>query len=94
MVNPRLAETPRPVIFKSEPETKKCSDLRDPLESSARFQDLGRICRDSHFSEDHSPPLTRTDPRDCVSILQVYNYCNCEANEYKTLLSVCTDCIL
>ena len=59
-------------ILKSEPETKKCSGLiekhicdeqtqnlrlRDPLESSARFRDLGRICRDSQFSEDHSPPL-------------------------------------
>ena len=60
-------------ILKSEPEMKKCSDLigkhmcdrqtqnlriRDPLESSARFRDLGRICRDSQFLEDHSPPLT------------------------------------
>ena len=49
-------------ILKSEPETKKCSDLiekhvcdrqtqnlrlRDPLVGSARFQDLDRICRDS-----------------------------------------------
>ena len=56
-------------VLKSEPEAKKCSDLmekhicdrqtqnlrlRDPLESSARFPDLGRICRDS---EDRSPPL-------------------------------------
>ena len=71
MVNPRLAETG---ILKSESETKKCCDLiekhicdlhtqnlrlRDPLESSARFRDLGRICRDLHFSEDHSPPLER-----------------------------------
>ena len=32
--------------------------LRDPLESSARFRDLDRICRDSQFSKDHSPPLT------------------------------------
>ena len=60
-------------ILKSEPDTKKCSDLiekhicdrhtqnlrlRDPLKSSARFRNLGRICRDSQFSEDHSPPLT------------------------------------
>ena len=59
-------------ILKSEPETKKCSGLiekhicdrqtqnlrlRNPLESSARFRDLGRICRDSQFSEVHSPPL-------------------------------------
>ena len=47
-------------LLKSEPETKKCSNLiekhvcdrqtqnlrlRDPLESSARFRDLGRICQ-------------------------------------------------
>ena len=59
-------------ILKSEPKTKKFNDLiekyicdrqtqnlrlPDPLESSVRFRDLGRICRDSQFSEDHSPPL-------------------------------------
>ena len=48
-------------ILKSEPETKKCSDLiekhicdrqtqnlrlRDPLVGSARFRDLDRICRE------------------------------------------------
>ena len=61
MVNPRLAETG---ILKSEPETKKCSDLiekqicdrqtqnlriRYPLVHCARFRDLGRICRDFSF---------------------------------------------
>ena len=60
-------------ILKSESETKKCGDLiekqicdrqtenqrfRDPLVGCARFRDLGRICRDFYFSEDHSPPLT------------------------------------
>ena len=69
-------------ILKSEPETKKCSDLiekhicdrqtqnlrlQDPLVGSARFRDLDRICRDSHFLEDHSPPLFIT--------LQLYLFC-------------------
>ena len=61
MVNPRLAETG---ILKSEPKTKKCSDLiekqicdqqtqnlrlQDLLLDCARFQDLGRISRDIPF---------------------------------------------
>ena len=51
-------------ILKSEPKTKKCSDLiekqicerqtqslrlRDPLVGCAKFRDLGRICRDFSF---------------------------------------------
>ena len=66
-------------ILKSEPETKKCGDLiekhicdrqtqnlrlRDPLVGSAVFRDLDRICRDSHFSKDHPPPLHLNQKRD------------------------------
>ena len=69
MVNLRLTEIG---ILKSEPETKKGSHLiekqkcdretqnlrfRDPLVGCARFRDLGRICQDFSFLEDHSPPL-------------------------------------
>ena len=62
MVNPRHSKTG---FLKSEPETKKCSDLmiekqicdrqtqnlrlRDSLIGCARFQDLGRICQDFFF---------------------------------------------
>ena len=70
MVNPRIAETD---IFKSETKTEKFSDLiekhicdrqiqnvrlRDLLVGCARFQDLGRICRDfSFFREPFTTPV-------------------------------------
>ena len=59
-------------ILKSEPETKKCSDLiekqicdqqtqnlslQDPLVGCVRFRDLVEFAETSHFSEDHSPTL-------------------------------------
>ena len=59
-------------ILKSEPETKKCSDLiekyicdrqtqnlilRDPLVGSVKFRDLDRICRDSFFGGPFTTPF-------------------------------------
>ena len=69
-------------ILKSEPKTKKCSDLiekqicdrqtqnlrlRDPLVGFARFRDLGRPCRDSSFFR--GPFTTPTILKTVLSLL-------------------------